>query len=81
MNPIADFYRSDLRTGLKIVFTCLAAGILSAAPLWLFSLFGPADDTPTNLALIAMFGTIFAGLGAAIGAVWLVVELIFIRKR
>ena len=80
MNPIGDFYRSDLRTGLKIVFTCLVVGILSATPLWLVSTFGPEDTTPTALALVAMFGTIFAGLGAVIGTVWLIIELIFIRK-
>lgn len=80
MKPILDFYRSDLRTGLKIIVTSLALGILSAVPLWLLDTFGPASDTPTGAALLAMFGTIFAAGGAAIGVLWLVIELIFVRR-
>ena len=80
MKPILDFYRSDLRTGLKIVITSLVLGIVSAAPLWLMDSFGPADVTPTGAALVAMFGTIAAAVGAAIGLLWFVVELIFISR-
>lgn len=80
MNPILDFYRSDLRTGIKIVLTSLILGALTAAPLWLFNQFGPSDVTPTGLALTAMFGTIAGALGAAVGVVWLVIELIFYRR-
>ena len=80
VNPIIKFYRSDLRTGFKIVVTSLVLGILSATPLWLMDTFGSADVTPTGAALLAMFGTIAAAGGAAIGVLWFVVELIFIRR-
>ncbi|MBT0959567.1 hypothetical protein [Denitromonas iodatirespirans] len=80
MTPILNFYRSDVRTGIKIVLTSLVLGTLTAAPLWLFNQFGPTDVTPTGLALTAMFGTIAGAFGVAIGVVWLVVELI-VRRR
>ncbi|KAA3650106.1 MAG: hypothetical protein DWQ11_17645 [Proteobacteria bacterium] len=80
MNPISNFYRSDVRTGIKIVLTSLVLGTLTAAPLWFFNQFGPDDVTPTGLALTAMFGTIAGALGAAIGVLWWVVELIFRRR-
>lgn len=80
MKPILDFYRSKLRTGLKIAITSLVIGILSAVPLWLMDTFAPTDVTPTGAALLAMFGTIAAAAGCAIGVVWLIFELIFVRR-
>ncbi|TVO63063.1 hypothetical protein [Denitromonas ohlonensis] len=80
MNPILNFYRSDVRTGIKIVLTSLILGTLTAVPLWLFTQFGSTDVTPTGLALTAMFGTIAGAFGAAIGVVWWIVEVI-VRRR
>jgi len=80
VNPITDFYRSDVRTGIKIVLTSLILGTLTAVPLWLFTQFGAADVTPTGLALTAMFGTIAGAFGAAIGVVWWIIEVI-VRRR
>ena len=80
MKSIRNFYRGDLPTGLKIILSCLVLGILCAAPIWLVGRFGPADAMPTGLALVAMFGTIGAAIGTAIGVFWLVLELIFRRR-
>lgn len=80
VKAILDFYRSDLRRGLKIILTSLVLGILSVVPLWLMNIFGPVSDTPTGAALLAMFGTIFAAGGAAIGVLWFIIELIFVRR-
>ncbi len=80
MNPILAFYRSPTRTGVKILVTSLVLGALTALPLWLVMQFGPADASATELALLAMFGTIGGLVGAAIGVVWLLIELIIKRR-
>jgi hypothetical protein len=74
------FFRSRLRTGLKIVITSLVLGALCAFPLWLIDALGTGTGTPTGTALLALFGTIAAGVGVAVGLVWLLVELIFVRR-
>lgn len=78
MNPICRFYRSQAPTGAKIIVTSLMLGVLSTVPLW--ASLGLAGDGATTPALLAMFGTIFAGMGAALGAVWLVIAW-FVRGR
>jgi len=80
MNPIRRFYRSNTPTGAKIIVTSLMLGVMSTVPLWLSLWTGLAGDGATTPALLAMFGTIFAGLGAAFGALWLVVSR-FVRRR
>lgn len=80
MNPITAFYRSNARTGLKIVLTSLLLGTLSALPLWLTIQFSPTDSGATGVALVAMFGTIAGALGTAIGLVWLAIAWLARRR-
>ncbi|WP_230971200.1 hypothetical protein [Nitrogeniibacter aestuarii] len=80
MNPICRFYRSATPTGAKIIVTCLMLGVLSTVPLWLSLGFGLAGEGAATPGVIAMFGTIFSGLGAAIGALWLVVSWLWRRR-
>lgn len=73
MNPIRRFYRSTAPTGAKIIVTSLMLGVLSTVPLWSSLWLGLAGDGATAPALLAMFGTIFAAMGATVGALWLVI--------
>jgi len=79
MKFVLAFYRSELRTGLKIIVTCVVLGALCAAPLSLINALGTTGGAPTGTALLALFGTIAAAAGIAFGLVWLLVELIFLR--
>lgn len=81
MKFVLDFYRSGLRTGLKIIITGVLLGGLCALPLWLIDALGTPGGTPTGASLLALFGTIAAAVGVAIGVLWLIVELIFVRRR
>lgn len=83
MNPICRFYRSGRPTGAKIIVTCLSLGVLSTVPLWLSLWLGfiGDGDGATLPALLAMFGTIAGGLGAAVGAVWLLIEWLWRRRN
>lgn len=80
MKLILAFYRSGLRTGLKIVVTSVVLGALCAAPLSLIEALGATGSAPTGTALLALFGTIAAAAGIAIGLLWLLVELVFVRR-
>ena len=81
MNLISAFYRSERRTGLKIIVTSVVLGALCATPLSLIEALGATSEAPTGAALLALFGTIAAAAGIAIGLVWLIVELLVARHR
>lgn len=68
------------RTGLWIVLVSLLLGTLSVVPLWLVSQSGGGEDGATGPALVALFGTLAGGLGAAIGLVWWLIEA-WLRRR
>lgn len=79
-NGAAKFYRSEIYMGLKILVTAIAVGVLSALPLVLYIIFGPADGNPIGLGLLAVAGVGLAQIGAVIGVVWFVFEVVT-RKR
>lgn len=81
MNPICRFFRGPTPVGAKIIVTSLTLGILSTVPLWLTLWLGLSGDGATRPALLAMFGTIVGGIGATLGALWLVVNWLWRRRR
>ncbi|MDX5374404.1 MAG: hypothetical protein LPK43_01255 [Gammaproteobacteria bacterium] len=73
---IAEFFRSELHIGLKVLVTSLVLGMLSWMPLLLYILVGPADGNPIGLGLLAMAGTLLAVLGMGVGLLWWVFGLL-----
>jgi hypothetical protein len=77
---VADFYRSDIRTGLKIIVTSLAVCGITILPLLLYVVFGPAGGNPVGLGLLAMIGWVAIAFGVPVGVVWLLYELVTKRS-
>lgn len=80
MKLITWFLFSDLPVGVKIMLASIGVGGLSAAPLLLYAVFGPADGNPIGLGLLFVLGMLLAHAGVAIGVLWLIVERLIRRN-
>jgi hypothetical protein len=65
---------------MKFLLRSLSVGAVGIAPLLLYILLGPKNGNPIGLGLLAVLAALVATVGAAIGAVTLLVEY-FARRR
>lgn len=66
-------------SGRKILVVSAAAGLAGVLPLVLYIVFGPAHGNPIGLGLLAVAVLPFAGVGAAVGLIKMIVEH-FVRR-
>ena len=61
-------------SGAKILAASVVLGLAGYLPLQLYIWFGPADGNPIGLGLLAFATLPFAAIGAAVGAIKMLVE-------
>lgn len=78
-----DLEESLLRRwkGLRIVAISLALGLIGVLPLLLYIAVGPKDGNPIGLGLLAVLAIPIATIGALVGLIWLVVEVVALQRR
>lgn len=79
-NPIRTVLRSNSLRGIKIIALSLMLVLLCAAPIMLYSLFGPDDGGPIVLGWLFAGGAIIAHLGFLIGILLIIWDLYFAKK-
>jgi hypothetical protein len=78
---LLGFFTGPRRTGLKIIVASTLLGVLAIMPLLLYVMFGPEDGNPIGLGLLSMLGLILIQAGVVAGLIWLLVEILFERRR
>jgi len=68
-------------SGQRIMAVSTGVGLVGVLPLLLYIAIGPADGNPIGLGLLAMAAIPLAGVGIAVGAVRLLVQLFARRGR
>lgn len=66
--------------GIKIIALSLMLVLISAAPVMLYSLFGPNDGGPVLLGWLFAMGAVLAHLGFLIGILLVIWDLHFAKK-
>lgn len=79
-NPIRTVMHSNSPRGIKIIALSLMLVLMCAAPIMLYSLFGPADGNPILLSWLFAIGAVLAHLGFLIGILLLIWDLYFAKK-
>ncbi len=79
-NPIRTVMRSSSPRGIKIIALSLMLVLMCAAPIMLYSLFGPADGNPILLSWLFAIGAVLAHLGFLIGILLIIWDLYFAKK-
>ena len=80
LNPIRTVMRSSSPRGIKIIALSLMLVLICAAPIMLYSLFGPADGNPILLSWLFAIGAVLAHLGFLIGILLIIWDLYFAKK-
>ncbi|WP_323814489.1 hypothetical protein [Cellvibrio sp. NN19] len=79
-NPIRTVMRSSSPRGVKVIALSLMLVFACAAPIMLYSLFGPADGNPILLSWLFAIGAVLAHLGFLIGILLIIWDLYFAKK-
>ena len=79
-NPIRTVMHSNSPRGIKIIALSLMLVLMCAAPIMLYSLFGPADGNPILLSWLFAIGAVLAHLGFLSGILLLIWDLYFAKK-
>lgn len=79
-NPIKHILASNSPLGIKIIALSLLLVLVSAAPIMLYILFGPADGNPIGLGLLFAAGALVGHLGFLVGLLLLIRDHYFRRK-
>ena len=79
-NPVTKILQSNSQRGIKVIALSLLLVFVSAAPIMLYILLGPADGNPIGLGLLFAVGALVAHVGFVIGILMLLWDN-FISKR
>ena len=79
-NPIKQILASNSPLGIKIIALSLLLVLVSAAPIMLYIIFGPADGNPIGLGLLFAVGALVGHLGFLVGLLLLIRDHYFRRK-
>lgn len=79
-NPIRMVLHSKSPRGIKIIALSLMLVLTSAAPIMLYSLFGPDDGGPVLLGWLFAVGAVLAHVGFLIGILLVIWDLHFAKK-
>lgn len=71
-NPIRYILRSDSPRGIKVIALSLLVVLVSAAPIMLYILFGPADGNPIGLGFLFAAGALVGHVGFILGMLLLI---------
>lgn len=79
-NPVTKILQSNSQRGIKVIALSLLLVFVSAAPIMLYILLGPADGNPIGLGLLFAVGALVAHVGFVVGILLLLWDN-FISKR
>lgn len=79
-NPIRTVIRSSSPRGIKIIALSLMLVLLSAAPIMLYNLFGPADGNPVLFGWLFAIGAMLAHVGFLVGITLIIWDIYFAKK-
>lgn len=79
-NPVTKILQSNSQRGIKVIALSLLLVFVSAAPIMLYILLGPADGNPIGLGLLFAVGALVAHVGFVLGILLLLWDN-FISKR
>lgn len=79
-NPVTKILQSNSQRGIKVIALSLLLVVVSAAPIMLYILLGPADGNPIGLGLLFAVGALVAHVGFVVGILLLLWDN-FISKR
>jgi hypothetical protein len=80
-NPITKILRSNSQRGIKIIALSLLLVLVSAAPIMLYFVFGPADGNPVGLGLLFAVGALIGHVGFLIGILMLLWDNFLSNKK
>lgn len=79
-NPITYILRSEASRGIKIIALSLLLVLVTAAPLMLYTFFGPDDGNPLVLSFLFAGGALMGHLGFAVGLILCIRDMFFDKK-
>ena len=79
-NPITAILRSTALPGVKVIALRLLLVLVCAAPILLYSAFGPEQGNPVVLSWIFALGAMAAHVGFLIGIIWIIRDLYFPKR-
>lgn len=79
-NPIRAVLDSKSLRGIKIIALSLMLVLVCAAPIMLYSFFGPADGNPILLGWLFAAGAMLAHVGFFVGIVLIIWDMYFVKK-
>jgi hypothetical protein len=80
-NPITKILRSNSQRGIKVIALSLLLVLVSAAPIMLYVVFGPADGNPVGLGLLFAAGALIGHIGFVIGILLLLWDNFISNKK
>jgi len=80
-NPITKILRSNSQRGIKVIALSLLLVFVSAAPIMLYVVFGPADGNPVGLGLLFAAGALIGHIGFVIGILLLLWDNFISNKK
>ncbi len=79
-NPIRTILNSSSQRGIKIIALSLMLVLVCAAPIMLYSLFGPEDGNPVLLSWLFAIGSVIAHIGFFVGILLVLWDLYIAKK-
>lgn len=79
-NPVRAVLNSKSLRGVKIIALSLMLVLVCAAPIMLYSVFGPADGNPVALSWLFAVGAMLAHVGFLIGILLVIWDMYFAKK-
>ncbi len=79
-NPIRAVLRSNSLRGIKIIALSLMLVLVCAAPIMIYTAFGPEDGNPIILGWLFAAGAVVAHIGFFVGIVLVIWDMYFAKK-
>ena len=79
-NPIRAVLRSKSLRGIKIIALSLMLVLVCAAPIMLYSVFGPTDGNPVFFGWLFAVGAVLSQVGFLVGILLLIWDVYFAKK-
>lgn len=79
-NPIRAVLASKSLRGIKIIALSLMLVLVSALPIMLYSVFGPADGNPILLGWLFAVGAMLAHIGFFVGILLIIWDVYYAKK-
>lgn len=80
LNPIRAILHSKSPRGIKIIALSLLLVLVCAAPIMLYSYFGPEQGNPVALSWVFALGAVAAHIGFLVGMFLLIWDIYFAKK-